>query len=172
MLGFSTWAVLAYHAVTRHVLPGGWVPVVYAAAMGSAGIAAFVFGRLYDRQGLRGLIALPIVAAVVPFLSFTTSAVAVTAGAVVWGAATGIYESTMKAAVTDLVPAHRRGAGFGNFTAIYGLAWLAGSAIIGLLYEHGAGAVQAFVVAAQVAALALLFPLLRQQRNDPRSTDP
>ena len=47
-------------------------------------------------------------------------------GAALWGAAVGVHESTMRAAVADLVPAARRGAGYGTFTAIYGLAWLCG----------------------------------------------
>jgi hypothetical protein len=45
----------------------------------------------------------------------------------------GIHDSTMRAAVVDFVPAGRRGAGLGTFTAVYGLAWLAGAALIGLL---------------------------------------
>jgi MFS family permease len=160
MLGFSTWAVLAYHLVARHVLAAGWVPVLYAAAMAAAGPAAVVFGRIYDRFGLRGLVALPPLAAIVPFLSFSTSVPVVVGGAVVWGAAMGVHESTLRAAVTDLVPVHRRGAGYGTFTAVYGLAWLLGSVLIGLLYEQGNGAVQLFVVGVQIAAAALLVPLL------------
>jgi MFS family permease len=164
MLGFSTWAVLAYHLTARHVVSAAWVPVLYAVAMGAAGIAAFGFGRLYDRIGLRGLVVLPPLAAVVPFLSFSTTVLPVAVGAVVWGTAMGIHESTLRAAVTDLVPAHRRGAGYGNFTAVYGLAWLIGAAAIGLVYEHGIGGVQVFVVATQVIALGLLIPLLRNTR--------
>jgi MFS family permease len=70
----------------------------------------------------------------------------------------------MRAAVADFVPAHRRGAGYGTFTAIYGLAWLAGAALIGLLYEHSLPAVSLFVVAVQLGALLLLVPLLRPRR--------
>lgn len=165
MLGFSTWAVLAYHVTSRHVLPIGLVPVLYAVAMGAAGGTALGFGRLYDRYGLRGLLVLPPVAAAVPFLSFSTAPAAVVVGAALWGAALGAHESTLRAAVPDLVPAHRRGAGFGTFTAVYGLAWLAGAALIGLLYDHGGGAAAAFVVAAQVVAFALLLPLLRAMRH-------
>jgi MFS family permease len=72
----------------------------------------------------------------------------------------GVHESTMRAAVTDLVPAHRRGAGYGTFTAIYGLAWLGGAALIGLLYEHGVAAVGFFVLATQLVATVVLVPLL------------
>jgi MFS family permease len=69
-------------------------------------------------------------------LSFATAPALFIAGAAVWGTGMGIHDSTMRAAVADLVPAHRRGAGYGSFTASYGLAWLAGAALIGLLYEH------------------------------------
>jgi MFS family permease len=160
MFGFSTWAVLAYHVSHRHLMSDSLVPVLYAAAMAAAGLAAVAFGRVYDRFGLRGLVALPPLAAVVPFLSFATSSVALVIGAVVWGAAMGVHESTLRAAVADLVPAHRRGAGYGMFTAIYGLAWLAGAVVIGALYDRGVGAATVFIVAVQVAAMGLLGPLL------------
>ena len=39
--GFSTWAVLAYHLVHRHVVATGVVPVLYALAMATAAIAAY-----------------------------------------------------------------------------------------------------------------------------------
>ncbi|MGB8202840.1 MAG: hypothetical protein WCF33_24675, partial [Pseudonocardiaceae bacterium] len=57
-------------------------------------------------------------------------------------------------------PAHRRGAGYGTFTAIYGLGWLAGASIIGVLYGYGITAIASFVLATQTLALVLLIPLL------------
>ena len=161
MLGFSTWAVLAFHLTSQHLIRAALVPVLYARAMAAASAAAVGFGRIYDRVGLRGLLALPFLAAAVPFLSFSGSTVLFVIGAVVWGAGMGVHDSTMRAAVADFVPAHRRGAGYGTFTAIYGLAWLAGAALIGWLYEHGTTAAAVYILAAQAAALVLLVPLLR-----------
>ena len=161
MLGFSTWAVLAFHLTSRHLASTALIPVLYAMAMGAASVAAVSFGRLYDRVGLRGLIALPPLAAAVPLLSFSSTTALFIVGAIVWGAGMGIHDSTLRAAVADLVPAHRRGAGYGTFTAIYGLAWLAGSTLIGILYEHSITAVVLVVAAIQLSALALLVPLLR-----------
>ena len=37
-----------------------------------------------------------------------------------------VSDEFMRAAVADLVPRERRGVGYGTFTAVYGLAWLAG----------------------------------------------
>lgn len=161
MLGFSTWAVLAFHLTHDHVVSASIVPVLYAAAMGTAGIAALAFGRVYDTVGMRGLVVVPFAAAAVPWLSFSHSIGAVVGGAVVWGAAVGVHESTMRAAVTDLVPHARRGAGFGTYTAIYGLAWLAGAAVIGALYSQGRGVIGLVVGCVQVVALGLFLPLLR-----------
>ncbi|HVB16072.1 MAG TPA: MFS transporter [Stellaceae bacterium] len=159
MSGFATFAVLAYHQEVRQVLPPPLIPITYAAAMGAAALAALGSGWLYDRVGLRGLVlALPMTAAV-PFLSFSMSPALVWIGAVVWGAAMGTHESTMRAAVADLVPDRSRGAGYGFFTAAYGLAWLAGSALIGLLYGRSMTAVIVFTVATQSAALILFVPL-------------
>ena len=165
MLGFSTWAVLAFHLTSRHLIPASLVPVLYALAMAAASAAAVGFGRIYDRVGLRGLVVLPPLAAAVPLLSFSDTTGLFVIGAVGWGAGMGVHDSTMRAAVADFVPAHRRGAGYGTFTAIYGLAWLAGAAIIGLLYEHGTAAAAVFVAIVQFLALLLLIPLLRRRRR-------
>lgn len=166
MTGFATFGVLSYHLQVRHVLPTALIPVTYAAAMGAAAIAALASGHLYDRVGLRGLIiALPLGAAV-PFLSFSTSAVLVWAGAIIWGAAMGIHESTMRAAVADLVPASRRGTSYGIFAGAYGLAWLAGSTLIGALYSHSLTALIVFVALTQLAAFIVFLPLLAHNTAD------
>jgi MFS family permease len=167
MFGFSAWAVLAFHLTERHLVSTPIVPVLYAVAMAAASMSAVGFGRIYDRFGLRGLLAMPPLAAMIPFLSFSNTAVLFVVGAVVWGIAMGAHESTMRAAVADLVPAHRRGAGFGMYTAVYGLAWLGGTTVIGWLYGRSTGQAAAFIVAEQVVAFGLLLFALGARR--PRS---
>jgi hypothetical protein len=162
--GYATFGVLSYHLEVRHVVPTAVIPVIYAVAMGVDAVAALASGWVYDRVGLAGLVAVPALTAAVPFLSLSRSAPLVWAGAAVWGAAMGIHESTMRAAVTDLVPADRRGTGYGTFTAVYGLAWLGGGTLIGALYARSVGAVEAFVVITQAAALLAFVPLLRSGR--------
>jgi MFS family permease len=162
MFGFSTFGVISYHLEVEQVMPSAMIPVTYAVSMGAAALAALASGTLYDRVGLRGLLlALPLTAAV-PFLSFTTSPALVWVGAVVWGAALGIHESTLRAAVADLVPTATRGTGYGIFTAIYGVAWLAGSTIIGALYSASPTGLIVFTVGTQLAALVIFIPLLKR----------
>lgn len=157
MLGFSTFAVPAYHMHVAHVLPDDMIPVSYAAAMAAAGIAALISGRLYDRVGLWSLSAALVLAVVAAMLIFSTDPARVWIGAIVWGATAGIHESTMRAAVAAIVPRSRRGEGYGIFAAGYGLAWLAGSTLIGLLYPLSITVLVAFVAVTQLAALAVLI---------------
>lgn len=108
---------------------------------------------------------MPVLTAIVPFLSFSTSAVVVWIGAAAYGVSLGVHESTMRAAVADLVPARRRGAGYGTFTAIYGLAWLVGSTAVGAAYGRSVGTAEVYVVVTQVLALAAFLPLLLSPAN-------
>ncbi|MBV9141214.1 MAG: MFS transporter [Pseudonocardiales bacterium] len=167
MLGYATFGVLSYHLQVRHVVPEPLIPVLYAVAMGVAALAALAAGASYDRIGLRGLVVLPVLAGAVAFLSYSTSMTLVCLGAVVWGAAMGVHESTMRAAVADLVPAARRGMGYGTFTAVYGLAWLAGGTILGALYGYSITIVVIFTVLTQALALLLFIPLLRREESGP-----
>lgn len=168
--GYATFGVLSYHLQVRHVVTAALIPVIYAVAMGVDALAALGSGRLYDKVGLRGLVVLPVLTAVVPFVSFSTSAGLVWIGAIVWGAAMGVHESTMRAAVADLVPAGRRGTGYGLFTAVYGLAWLAGATIIGVLYGSSLTGLYVFVVALQAAALIVFVPLATSNHRTPAAT--
>jgi MFS family permease len=168
MLGFSTWAVLAFHLTEQRLLPVSVVPVLYAVAMAAAAVAAVVFGRVYDRVGLRGLVVLPLLAATIPFLGFSSTPSLVVLGALAWGTAVGVQDSTMRAAVADLVPRQRLGAGYGTFTAVYGLAWMIGTGTIGWLYEHGRTALTTFVVVTQVVALVMFVVLWVGTPSDER----
>ena len=159
MAGFATWGVLAFHLQARHVVSLSLIAVMYALAMGLAAVGALASGWLYDRVGLRGLVIVPVLTAAVPFLSFSTTALVAWLGAAAWGLGLGVHESTMRAAVADLVPVARRGTGYGTFTAIYGLAWLAGSVAIGAAYAHSVGAAQLYVLLTQIVAIGLFVPL-------------
>jgi MFS family permease len=162
MLGFATFPVLGFHLVHRGVLPAGLVPVVYATAMGADALAALASGRSYDRRGLGALVVLPVLAAAVPWLAFSTSAPVAWAGALVWGAALGVQESTMRAAVADVAPQGRRGTAYGTFSAAYGVAWLGGSTLVGVLYDVSTTTVALAVTGIEAAALALFLAVVRR----------
>ena len=154
--GFADYTLISYHFGKSGVVHGDMIAVFYAAAMGAAGIASLLFGRWFDRIGLRviyGGIAIGVVIAPLAFLGGFWSALA---GTLAWGAALGVHEAVMSAAVARLVPLEARARAYGLFTAIFGVAWFAGSALLGELYDISLVAV---VVTASVAQLLAVFPL-------------
>ncbi|MFE9922742.1 MFS transporter [Streptomyces sp. NPDC005774] len=154
--GFATFGVLSYHLVERHLLGAAWVPVLYAAVMAVDALAALATGWLYDRYGARVLIALPVLTAGVVALAFTDTLAIAVVGSLVWGAAMGIQESTLRAMVADLVPSGRRATAYGLFAGVVGAASLAGGALTGGLYGYSIPMLITVVVAIQVFAVVLL----------------
>jgi MFS family permease len=119
-------------------------------------LAALATGWLYDRVGARVLIVLPVLSAAVPALAFTDSLAPVVLGALVWGAATGVQESTLRAVVAALVAPGRRATAYGVFAAVVGVAAFAGGALTGVLYDISIPVLIAVVAAIQAAAVLLL----------------
>lgn len=156
MLGYATFGLIGFHLYERHVVPAAGVPLVYAGAMVVDAVAAVLSGRLYDRYGMRVLVVLPVLAAAVPPLAFSDSTALALTGAAVWGAAMGVQESTLRAAVADLVPAARRATAYGVFAAGYGVAWLIGGGLLGILYGRSRPLLVAVVVVIELAAVAML----------------
>ncbi|MGV9887025.1 MFS transporter [Streptomyces sp. NPDC003395] len=154
--GFATFGLLSFHLVERHLLSTAWVPVLYAAAMAVDAVAALATGWLYDRVGPRVLVALPVLTAGVAALAFTNTLAVTVAGSLVWGAAMGIQESTLRATVADLVPGPRRATAYGLFTGVVGAASLAGGALTGGLYDYSIPLLITVVVAIQLLAVVLL----------------
>ena len=153
--GFATFGLLSFHLVELGTVAIAVIPVIYAVVMAVDAISALVAGRWYDRIGVQGLVIVPIGTALIPWLGFATTTWLVIAGMLLWGAVLGVQESTLRAAVADLVPDSRRGSAYGIFTAVFGLAWLAGSAVIGLLYEQSTLWAAGFVTLMQVIALVV-----------------
>ncbi len=159
--GLVTFGVISYHLATAGLVEIAAVPVVYAAAMAVAAVAALVTGYAYDRWHARVLYLLPALVAGVPALAFSGSAVVAISGVLVWGAAVGLQDSTAKALVADLVPAARRATAYGVFAAVQGVAAIAGGVIAGALYATALPALVAIVAILQVGTAALLAATLR-----------
>jgi MFS family permease len=120
---------------------------------------------VYDRIGASVLLAVPLLTAFVPGFTLAGSLGLVIVGVVVWGLATGVQDSTVKALVADLVPAEQRGSAYGWFAVFQGLGALAGATVAGALYGN-VPVLIAIVAALQVAASVLLFVVLRRHRAE------
>ena len=159
--GLVTFGVISFHLSREQVVPIAAVPVVYAAAMAAAAVAALLTGWAYARLRGRVLLTLPLLVAAVPPLAFSNTPTTAVAGVLLWGAAVGVQDSTVKALVADLVPSRRRATAYGLFAAVQGAAAIAGGAMAGSLYSRSVPALVAAVAATQLVALALLIATLR-----------
>jgi len=162
--GYADFPLIAFHLQRTGVESTRQIPLLYALAMGVDAIAALLFGRWFDRVGLGSLmlaIALSLLFAPLVFLGSFQTAIG---GMVLWGIGMGAQESIMKAAIASIVPPQRRGSAFGIFNTGYGLAWFAGSALMGTLYDFSLTALVIFSVLIQTLSLPVLFFVARDMR--------
>ena len=166
--GLLSFGIVSYHLAAAELVPVAAVPLVYAAGMAAAAAGAVVTGWAYDRIGASVLLAVPLLTALVPGLALGGTVALVLTGVVIWGLATGVQDSTVKALVADLVPAEQRGSAYGWFAVFQGLGALAGAVVAGALYAN-LPLLVVLVVALQVAASVLLVVVLRRHRSERRA---
>ena len=154
--GFADFSLIAYHYAKAQVMSATLIPILYAGAMGTAGLGSLLFGRWFDKRGLLVLVPAVLMAALAPALSFLGGAALAIAGTLLWGIALGAQDVIMSAGIASLVPEQSRARAYGIFPAIYGIAWFAGSALLGALYDVS---LIALVVVAALSQLASIIPL-------------
>ena len=87
-----------------------------------------------------------------------------------WGIGMGTQESAMRAVVAGVTAPDRRATAFGILNAVFGVAWFAGSAMLGILYDHSVVAVAVLSLALQLLAVPLLlFVMLKAMRRSGRT---
>lgn len=155
--GFADFSLIAFHMSRSQTVPAAWIPVFYAAAMGAGGLSSLIVGKLFDRVGLVVLVPVTIVVAGYAPLAFLGGFGAALAGATLWGVGLGAHESVMQAAVARMVPQQRLGSAYGLFGVVFGVAWFAGSAALGAVYDRSVTAAVALAVAMQLLAVAPLM---------------
>lgn len=160
VLGFSHFILVAYHLQVTQRLKPALIPVLFGVAMGADALAAITVGRFYDRYGLKVLYALPLLTLpALPLLFLSVHSLWIWIGAVLWGTALGVQESTVRAGVATLTPENLRGTAYGLFDTVFGAAWFVGSVMLGALYVLGPQWLVIAAVLLQLAALPLLASL-------------
>lgn len=165
----TSFGLVGFGVISFHLTEGGLVvlaavPLVFAVGMVAAAVASIVTGRAYDRFGAGALLVVPVLVAGIPILTFSTSLVLVLVGVVIWGAATGVHDSTVKALIADLVPVARRGTAYGLFAVFQGAGVFGGAAFAGSVYPD-AVVLSLVTVPAQIAAFVLLVVVVRSRRG-------
>jgi len=161
-MGFADFPLIAFHFHRAGTLSPTMIPIFYATAMGVSGLGSLVFGRLFDRVGIGVLVPLTVVSALFAPLVFLGGFWPALVGVSLWGLGMGVHESIVPAAVAPMVPMHRRASAYGLFTAGYGVFWFLGSVAIGGLYGLSRGAVVAFSMVCELAAIPFILRVRRQ----------
>lgn len=157
-LGFANFALIALHVSSHKLVSPEMLPLLYSAAMAIDAVAALVFGWLFDRIGIRSLIAATLVSSLFSIPLFCGHGLGwAVCGVLMWGVGMGAQESILKSAVTVLVPRESRGRGFGLFQTVFGLSCFLGSWLLGILYGVSLTGFVVFSVAAQLVSVPLFW---------------
>jgi MFS family permease len=170
--GFVDFPLLAYHFQDNAIASPAVIPLFYAGAMGVNGLAALIFGRLFDRFGIVVLvlgILISMLSLPLGFLGGSNGAIAAVA---CWAIGLGAQQSTLRAGIAQLTSMDKRGSAYGIFNAVYGLLWFAGSVTMGVLYDYSLAALVVFGVALQLVSAVTFWWLHRRLRAvAPRSAN-
>ncbi len=132
--GVASFPLLAFHAQTRGLLTEAQIPILFAVAMLVDGASGLIMGRIYDRQGPRVLLIVPLAASAAA-IAFTSNPTLVWVGVAIWGIVNGVLDSTVKAVVTELVRRDSRAVAFGWLALVRGLGLLLAGAVLGVSYD-------------------------------------
>jgi MFS family permease len=155
--GYADFSLLAYHFGKTAVVAPPVLPILYAAAMVAAAVAALALGRWFDRAGIIVLLPATVVSALSAPLAFLGGPWLVSLGIICWGIGMGAQESVMRAVIGSIAPRERRGTAFGLFHTVFGIAWFIGSVLLGIVYDHSVLGVAALSLVLQLLALPVLF---------------
>lgn len=159
--GCAHFQVISYHFKRTGLVSDAQIPILFAMAMGVDGLTALLIGKLYDRHGWMTLLGIPLFSIPITPLVFLGGVWPSVAGVVLWGAAMGIQETIMRAAIADIIPSQKRGLAYGLFNAFYGFAWLLGSTIMGFLYAKSIPALIFFSIGLEIISIPLLWRIRR-----------
>jgi MFS family permease len=161
--GYADFSLIAYHFDKAQIMPGTWIPILYAVAMAVDGLGALALGSLFDRIGIWTMVIATIASAAAAPLVFLGNLPLAVIGMACWGLGTGAQDSVMRATISRLAPQQRRGTAFGIMNAVYGVAWFAGSVLLGVLYDLSLLAVVLTSAVLQAAALPIFARLAARE---------
>jgi MFS family permease len=112
------------------------VPLIYSIIQGVDASAALLSGYIYDRLGVKVLVA-PFILSTLPplFTIVAPNLLTLIVASIFFGVVLGMQESVYRAAVSHFTSISSRGTGYGVFNTAYGLGLLVSGAIYGLLMD-------------------------------------
>ncbi len=147
--GFIDFPLITMHAARTGLVAGDTLPLLYAAAMladaFSASFAFFAFSG--DSSDMLWL------------------------GVVLWGIGMGAQESVLRSAVSSMVPTAFRSTGFGIFETGFGIAWFAGSWLLGILYSQSVNLMIFISCLTQLLAVPLFLWTCQRMKTEQKEIE-
>ena len=170
--GFIDYSLIVMHVSRTYighstVITSTTLPLLYSGAMLIDAFSALIFGYMYDKCGVKALIASTAVSSFFSMFIFASNSVPLLfLGIALWGIGMGAQESVLKAAVSTMVPKESRATGYGIFECSFGIFWFLGSWLMGVLYEKS---ITAMIFVSAVAML-MAIPLYILSAKENKST--
>jgi predicted MFS family arabinose efflux permease len=163
--GLADFALIGYHFQKTNSVAAELIPIYYSVAMATGAVGGLAFGKLFDKFGLIVLLAIFLFAAFFAPLVFLGTSWVALVGMVLWGLGMGAQASLINALIAGVVSPNKRSSAFGLFDTGFGIAWFAGSWLMGILYGKSIFALITFSVALQLLALPLFLVAKRMERR-------
>ncbi len=163
--GLMSFEFISYHLSTAKIVADPGIPVLLAIATAFGVVASLVLGKLYDQFGLPVVLAAVFLTALFSPLVFFGGFYVALVGMLLWGIGYATQDTLLKAVVAGLLPEGQRNLAFGLYYVGYGVGWLVGSVVTGLLYGQSRIALVLFAIIVQLAALPTFVIAHRQQRG-------
>lgn len=160
--GYADFPLIAYHFQKTGTLSAVWIPVAYSIAMGVNTLSAPFFGLFYDRKGFVILIFATLTSCLFAPLGFMGDFSFALIGVCLWSIGVGAHESLMRAIVANMISKKKRSSAYGVFNGSFGLFWFLGSVLMGYLYDISILGLVLFSVIIQLAAVPLLWVVMRK----------
>ncbi len=167
--GFVNFSTTGYHLKAGGLMSDGNITLLYSLAMLVDAVAALIVGKAYDRRkektgkktgGILVLAVIPLLTMALPLLTLSNSTTLIIIGMMLFGIVMGTHETIMRSAIADITPYRKRGTGYGIFNTAYGLALLAGAALMGLFYDmKSTQSIIAYTVLMEIIAVAIYMKM-------------
>ena len=163
--GLMSFELISYHLTKAKIASEQWIPVMLAISTAFGVLTNLVFGKAYDRVGLPVVIVAVCISAAFSPLVFLGGFWLVLFGMLLWGVGYATQDTLLKAIVAEVLPEGKRNFAFGLYYAGYGVGWLIGSVVAGLLYENSRTGLIAFSVVAQLASVPVFLMAGRREHT-------
>ncbi len=157
--GYLDFPFFAYYWVRHQMFHDATIPVLYAAAMAGEGATGLGLGRLYDRFGIAMLSVATAVSLLALPLGFWGGPGGAMLAVACWAVGMGAQGVCLRSGIAGLVSMDKRGSAFGALSGVFGVAWFAGSALLGWLLDHNMLAMIVIGMGAQAAAAGIFLGL-------------